>query len=144
MDDHRILLFHYKFAAAAFAHGKYEIALERLHPILHQGDKILRKDMEINARLLELLCLYESKAFDRMSYRLISFGRSVVKTKKATTLQLDTHKMLRALLQTYPEDNQTFLQQQLSSFREKAAQPRERMFLKYLNVIEWMESGSKA
>lgn len=143
MDDHRILLFHYKFAAAAFAHGKHEIALERLHPILHQGDKILRKDMEINARLLELLCLYESKAFDRMSYRLISFGRSVVKTKKATPLQLDTHKMLRALLQTYPEDNQIFLQQQLNSFRGKAAQPRERMFLKYLNVIEWMEAASK-
>jgi len=139
MDDHRILLFHYKFAAAAFAHGKYELALERLHPILYQGDKLLRKDMDINARLLELLCLYETSALDRMSYRLISFGRSVVKTQQATSLQLSTHKMLRALLQLYPEDSQSFLQQKLLTFREKAAQPREQMFLKYLDIIAWME-----
>ena len=95
--------------------------------------------MDINARLLELLCLYETSALDRMSYRLISFGRSVVKTQQATSLQLSTHKMLRALLQLYPEDSQSFLQQKLLTFREKAAQPREQMFLKYLDIIAWME-----
>lgn len=143
MDNHRILLFYYKFAAAAFGKGEYDIALQHLHPILHQGDQLLRKDMDINARLLELLCLYETATLDRMSYRLVSFGRSVGKSKKATALQLDTHKMIRSLVQTYPEDFSPFLEQQIKDFKVKAEQPRERMFLKYLNVIEWMEAKLK-
>ncbi len=142
MDDHRILLFHYKCAAAAFGNGAYEEAMAHLHPILHQGDKPLRKDMEINARLLELLCLVETQALDRMSYRLISFGRSVVKAKEVTPLQLQAHKMLRALLQVVPSELPTFFRKQLKIFRAGLEQPREQLFLKYLNWIEWLERKS--
>jgi hypothetical protein len=139
IDDHRLMLFYYKFAVAAFCFGKYEEALSHLHPILYQTDRLLRKEMEINARLLELLCLFETKAFDRMSYRLISLGRSISKSKIATPLQLLTHKLLRSLLQLYPEDYQSFLQEKISHFSASSEAPEERMFLKYLNVLEWME-----
>lgn len=139
MDDHRILLFYYKFAVAAFGNKAFEAAMEYLHPILHQGDKPLHKDMEINARLLELLCLYETEQLDRMSYRLVSFSRSVAKLKQATALQLETHKMLRALLQVGPNDSQAFLGSQLKVFQKGRKQTREQLFLKYLNVVEWLE-----
>ena len=139
MDAHRILLFLYKCAAAAFGHGAYEEAMEHLHPVLHQGDKPLRKDMEINARLLDLLCLFESLALDRMSYRLISFGRSVVKSEAVTPLQLQAHKMLRALLQVVPSDMPAFFRKQLKIFRAGLKQPREQLFLKYLNWVAWLE-----
>lgn len=139
MDEHRVLLFYYKFAAAAFGSGLFEEALEYLHPILHQGDKPLRKDLEINARLLELLCLYETLELDRMSYRLISFGRSAVKARDVTPLQRETHKMLRALIQLNPEDTPHFFKLQLKTFRKGLKEPRELLFLKCLNLVEWME-----
>lgn len=139
MDEHRILLFYYKFAAAAFGHGAYEEAMAYLHPILHQGDKPLRKDMEVNARLLELLCLYETQALDRMSYRLISFGRSIARAKGVTSLQIEAHKMLRALLQLYPNNTSSFFKKHLKIFKKAMENPREQLFLKYLNMVEWME-----
>lgn len=139
MDEHRVLLFYYKSAAAAFGSKAYEEALVYLHPILHQRDKPLRKDLEINARLLELLCLFETEEFDRMSYRLISFGRSVVKAKEVTPLQREAHKMLRALIQLTPEDTQRFFKSQLKTFKKGLKEPRELLFLKYLNLVEWME-----
>lgn len=140
IDDHRLMLFDYKFAIAAFGCGYFEEALTHLHAILYQTDRLLQKDMEINARLLELLCLYETKAFDRMSYRLVSFGRSVVKSKVVTSLQLQTHKMLRSLLQMYPSDHDEFLLERIKFFTESCELPEERMFLKYLDVLEWMKN----
>ena len=110
-----------------------------LHPILHQGDKPLRKDMEVNARLLELLCLYETQALDRMSYRLISFGRSIARAKGVTSLQIEAHKMLRALLQLYPNNTSSFFKKHLKIFKKAMENPREQLFLKYLNMVEWME-----
>lgn len=143
MDDHRILLFYYKFAAAAFGAGQYETALEHLHPILHQGTKNpLREDIEINARLLELLCLYELDQLDRMGYRLTSFSRSVLTNKQATTLQLATYRLLHHLLKNYATDQQPYLQKQHQFFQSKAALPQEKMFLKYLNVIEWLKRST--
>jgi len=139
IDDNRLQLFYYKFAAAAFAQQAYEQALAYLHPVLYQGEKILAKDMDSNARLLELLCLYESKAFDRMSYRLISFGRMMVKNPEMTILQRKTHKILRLLLQLLPHSTANFFRQQLADFKLHQHAPREQLFLKYLNVVEWME-----
>lgn len=143
MDNHRLMLFYYKFAVAAFQCGHFDAALEYLHPILHQGDKLLRKDMDINARLLELLCLYESGDTYRMGYRLVSFGRSVVKSHEATPLQLETRKMLRGLCNLPPGEARPFLQQQLAAFRAQQTAPREQLFLKYLDVVGWMERRSR-
>ncbi|MEZ4986823.1 MAG: hypothetical protein R2795_17595 [Saprospiraceae bacterium] len=99
--------------------------------------------MDINARLLELLCLYETKKqYDRMSYRLISFGRSVVKSHEASPLQLKTHKMLRALLQLHPNEDKHFFRQYTNAYKEMLGEPRERLFLKYLDVLGWLESKS--
>lgn len=139
MDSHRLLLFQYKFAIAAFQCGEVGAALDYLHPILYQGDKLLRKDLDINARLLELLCLYESGDFDRMGYRLVSFGRSVVKSTEVTPLQLETRKMLRGLINTPLADAPLFLQAQLPLFRSQMQAPREQLFIKYLDIIGWME-----
>jgi len=140
IDDHRLNLFDYKFAAAAFGCGQYEEALTHLHTILYQSDRLVQKDLEINARLLELLCLYESQALDRMSYRLVSFGRSVVKSKVVTTLQLQTHKLLRSLLQTYPGEYAPFLEERIKSFAASSELPEERLFLKNLDVLAWMKA----
>ncbi|MEZ4986822.1 MAG: hypothetical protein R2795_17590 [Saprospiraceae bacterium] len=43
MDNHRLMLFYYKFAIAAFQCNQWDEALGHLHPILYKGRKHYKK-----------------------------------------------------------------------------------------------------
>ena len=140
IDAHRVLLFNYKFATITFALKKYDRALDYLRPLLHHRENILRKEMDINARLLELMCLYETKTFDLMESRLAALGRSLSKVAKPARLQHATKHLMRDLIKVrHPEQEKALLEKHIAIFNAYKDQPREQLFLSYLDVLGWIE-----
>lgn len=137
MDQHRILLFDYKMAAIYFALGKYQDARTHLSQMLHYRQLILQRDMDINARLLELMCLYETQDYDFMHARITSLARSMGKETKSAPLQLATLTLLRDLYRAQHANQKQVFQKHAVHFQE-AQSMIDQIFLKYLDVNHWI------
>ncbi len=140
IDPHRLMLFYYKFAAIAFTLGKYDEALGHLHHILNFREHILRKEMEINARLLQLLCFYCSEDLQVLEYRLTSLNRSLSKSKVAGPIQRQSISMLRELLKATPDNRSTILTSYKQVFEQLEQEAKGRKNLKYLDIPTWIEA----
>ncbi|RMF04427.1 MAG: hypothetical protein D6772_00595 [Bacteroidetes bacterium] len=138
VDSHRVMLFEYKFAAIRFALGRYQAARAYLGKLLHYRKQILRHDIDINARLLELMCLYETREFDFMGSRLTSLARSMGKDKTATPLQKYTLTLLRELHRQQFQSPKEVLTPHATAYHREGIHPADQFFLKYLNVAAWI------
>lgn len=139
LDEHRLMLFQYKFACLAFAAGHYAEALDKLDGIL-DNRSFLREDLHYNSHLLELLCRFQLRQFALLDYRitalqrLLSKGRDVSQSlKKALTL-------LRQLTSKPASERPRILEKALSELNSLKEDPYENKALKYLDLISWIES----
>jgi tetratricopeptide (TPR) repeat protein len=138
VDSHRIMLLDYKFAAIRFALGRYQSARAYLSNLLHYRKQILRHDIDINARLLELMCLYETRELEFMGSRLTSLARSLGKDQTATPLQKHTLSMLRELHRAPPQETHAILVAYTPAYQQQDLHPADRIFLKYLDITAWI------
>lgn len=109
MDSHRVHLIYYKIAGLYFLQKKYNDALEYINKVVIVPIDYLRNDLEINARLLHILCNYELNNFDLIQdYLLPALEKSILKAKDSGNMQ----KAMVALVKKLIRQN-TFLQKKI-------------------------------
>lgn len=139
LDPHRVMLVEYKLAAFAFALRDYRLALVHLEPLLHHQDRILQYSMDVNARFMELICLFSLKEWDFMEARLASLARSMGKHAHISSLQKKLYALLRELhrnpLKPYDEVTAPFI----ADFESEEMTALDRYFLRYLRVDVWLK-----
>ncbi|MBE2208727.1 MAG: hypothetical protein IAE84_14140 [Saprospiraceae bacterium] len=140
IDPHRVMLVEYKLAAFAFAQRDYRPALAHLEPLLHHQDRILQYSMDLNARFMELMCLYSLKEWDFMEARLNSLARSMGKHKHISELQKKLYALLRELHRSPLRPPAQVAAPLLTNFERTEMTALDRYFLKYLHVEVWLRS----
>lgn len=140
-DDNRLMLLHYKIAALYFTAGRYEEALDHLNHILNFRENILREDLDIATRLLQLLCFFATEAYFLMEYRLKSLSRSMGKAKEVTESQRLSLSLLKDLLKAAPLDRPAVLTDYQEQFTALKQKPSERKNLCYLDIPAWITAA---
>lgn len=140
LDDHRTMLFYYKFAYFKFAQGDYQGALDELDEILQSRTNFLREDIHYNAHLLELLCRYQLEQFMLLDYRLTALQRLLNKGCEVSRLQRIGATMLRRSLGRPTAERRLILQQFLPELQQLREDPYECKSLKYLDLAAWVEA----
>lgn len=140
LDDHRLMLFYYKFAYFKFALGDYQGALDELDDILQTRTNFLREDIHYNAHLLELLCRYHLEQFVLLDYRLTALQRLINKGRDVSRLHRIGLSILRRILGRPAAERNAILQQFLPDLLSLQHDPIERKSLKYLDLATWVES----
>ncbi len=140
MDSHRVHLFYYKIAGLYFIQKKYNEALEYINKVVIIPIDYLRNDLEINARLLHILCNYELNNFDLINdYLLPALEKSILKAKDSGNIQKAMVQLLKKLIR-----QNTFLQKKsiedfylnLPNISNDDYATKE---MAYFNVTKWLQ-----
>ena len=115
IDQHRILVLHYKMALFYFACQNYSACIDYAQKIINEAID-LRYDLQGNARLLHLLAHYEEGNYDLMQYLSKSVQRFLSKDKQLSPMETEAFRVLRAT----PRLTKSSLKQQLLQFMEES------------------------
>lgn len=138
-DVHRILLFYFKFAYLHFSKGQYEEALVYLNEIIHLKTAHLRDDLLHNARVLHLLCHYESGNYELLEYLTSGVKRLFEKA-------IDLSPMLDQTVDFLAQLSDMPLAERAAAtiaFRRKIEQASasvyEKKAINYLDIPAWLD-----
>ncbi|MGB3548237.1 MAG: hypothetical protein WBA17_14785, partial [Saprospiraceae bacterium] len=138
IDSHRQLQFTFKYAAIDFALGQWEDSLTHVNTILDTRGGILRDDLLINTRLLELICHYELSNFLLLDHFLTNFARLLRRSTETAEVHRRTATLLRSLLRDEgPAAKQREFADYFSELQELSADPFEQKALRYLDLRSW-------
>lgn len=140
LPNHRLNLFRYKFAAIDFANQEYDVALDQLSEILNSQIGLLREDLLINTRFLQIFCYLETKDFYLADYALTNLSRMIRRNKYAGQIHTTTITSIRKALREEPSQwPQVFieLEQQLTPVQKD---PYEAKSLRFLDILSWARS----
>ncbi|WP_157974506.1 hypothetical protein [Lewinella sp. IMCC34183] len=137
--EHRWGLFLFKFAAACFVLRKYEEALDYLNDIINMKSGVLREDLQLNARLLHLLCHYELGNRALVDYHLTNFARQMRKSTDTARIHRLATASLRKLIKLVESEHREVFVDLDEKLRATAARdPYEHKALLYLDLTQWV------
>lgn len=142
-DIHRILLFYFKFAYLYFAKSKYNKALEYLNEVIMLQHGRLREDLHHNARLLQLICHFELRNYDLLSYLASSVKRAFGQAKDVSQMQRLTLDFIRKLVNLSPSEHREAFEDFQAKTAHLADSPYERKALLYLDIPAWVQKHLK-
>lgn len=138
VDQHRILVFNYKFASLYVGNGEYEKAIDYLLRIIN-GPVELRVDLQSYARLMLLICHYELDNFEILDSLARSAHRFMARMKNLTVVE---QAMFQFLKNSYP--TRTEIKKALKHFLEQIKHLEKNRYetraFAYLDIISWVES----
>jgi hypothetical protein len=140
VDQHRIVVFNYKFASLYFGSGDYDTCIDYLQKIIH-NDIGLRYDLQCYARLMHLLAHYEKGNYDIMEHLTKSVYRFMAKMKNLTVVEEAMFRFLKHSLGVVaPNKLQPELEKFLNTIKHLEKNRFETRSFAYLDIISWVES----
>lgn len=138
-DVHRTLLFYFKFAYLFFCLRQFEKALEYLNQIIHLKSGHLRDDLQINARILHLICHYELGNYDMLDYLTPPVKRLLDNSADVSQLPKLTLCFLEKLSRLAPLEHAEAFAAFRNELKKVTEEPFERKSLNYLDIPAWVE-----
>lgn len=139
VDEHRILVFNYKFASLYFGSGNYSACIDYLQKIIHTNFG-LRYDLQCYARLMHLMAHYETGNSDIIEHLTKSVYRFMAKMKNLTVVEEAMFRFLRHSLTVPKQKLQAEMERFLETVRHLEKNRYETRSFAYLDVISWVES----
>ncbi len=140
MDRHRVMLFQYKFAYLHFAAGQYDAALDDVNEILIHSTGFLRDDIQLNARLLQLICHYELNNLALFDYLLPALQRLVSRSAETSQIHHEALQLLRKLGRTPHAERIPLLLEAKENLQQLREDSHERKALKYFDLGIWIDN----
>ena len=121
--------------------GDFINAIEYINLILNSSLIYFRRDIEYNARLLNLIIHYELKNFDYLEYLIVSTYRYLYKRKKIFMLETFVISFIRRLPGVNSNkdllENFEILRKELKSIYKK---PHEKNIFLHFDYLHWVNS----
>lgn len=138
VDQHRILVFNYKFASLYFGNRQYDKAIDYLQQIIN-GPVDLRIDLQSYARLMHLMCHYELGNYEILDSLVKAVHRFMLRMKNLTLVE---EVMFRFLKKNYqnPQQIKEALKEFLDQIKDLEKNRFETRAFAYLDIISWVES----
>lgn len=140
LDDHRIMVFYFKFAWIYLGANKTDKAIGYLNRIIHNELNNLREDIQNYARILMLICHYESGNVDILQYLINTYNSYFQRKKEINTflkLSMDMFSEIKSKGSSYHID---IIKEYYNHFKAIESDPYERRALDYVDVLSWLES----
>jgi len=140
LDDHRIMVFYYKFAWLYLGAGKVNKSIDYLNRIINNELNKLRVDLQNYSRVLQLICHYELGNFDILQYLLNTHSNYFNRQQSLNTFLKLAMNMFHELRMKGISDHKSVFEQYLNEFKKIGRTRYKRRALVYLDIISWLES----
>jgi len=124
--------------------GDFSTAIKYINLLLNNPLITTRRDIEYNARMLNLIIHYELKNFDYLEYLIISTYRFLYKRKKIFKLETFVINFIRRLAKIESNsdliESFVILQKELKSIYKK---PHEKNIFLYFDYLDWVNKKIK-
>jgi hypothetical protein len=139
IDQHRVMVLHYKIATLYFGSGDYSTCIDYLHKIINNNNDI-RFDLQCYARVLHLLAHYELGNHELMDSLTKSVYRFMAKKKNHTKVEEEMFAFLRHSFTLSRHQIKPALVQLLQKIKGFEKNRFETRTFAYLDIISWVES----
>ncbi len=139
IDEHRVMVFNYKFASLHFGNGNYELCIDYLQKIINENTEV-KSDMQSYARLMHLMAHYEIGNYELIEYLAKSVYRFMSKKDNLTLVEEEMFKFLRKSFHVTRINMQNELELFLSKIKQLEKSRYETRTFAYLDIISWLEA----
>lgn len=143
LPDHRVNLFRYKLAAVDVARKDYEGAQDRILKIMNSQINLLREDLLINTRMLQIICYVELEELSAADYAVTNLSRIIRRNKFAGEVHRLTLTALRQLLREGLTEKAAIYDRLQEQLEVVANIPYEAKCLRFLDLRLWLKTASR-
>ena len=140
LDDHRIMVFYFKFAWIYLGAGRPDRSIYFLNRVINNELNKLREDIQNYARILMLICHYESGNIDILQYLISTYAAYFKRKTVSNDFIITATKMFSDLKSKAPLEHKNIFTNYHPYFLSIKEDPYERRALDYLDVLSWIES----
>lgn len=140
LDAHHKMIFYYKFASMQFGAGNNKACIFYLDKIISNKSLSMREDLQVFARVLNLVAHYEAGLDYHMDSLLKSTYKFLIKINDLYEVQKEMIKFIKGLQYIYPQDLKNAFIELHKTLKTYEDHPYERRAFLYLDIISWLES----
>jgi len=143
LDDHRVLVFYYKFAWIYLGAENYSKAIFYLNKIINNELKYLREDLQNYTRILQLICHYELRNFDVLKYLIHTYSNYFDRKDSINKFLALGMRMFELLESKGELEHKEIFKTYLKDFKLLSADPYEKRALVYIDIVSWLDGKIK-
>ncbi len=143
LDQHRVMVFYFKFAWIYFGYGNISKALSYLDKIINNELHNLREDLQDYARIMKLLCHYELGNIDLLQYLINTYSNYFNRKKSLNDFLEQAMNFFTTLRSEGLLEHKKIIKEYYLIFSEMNKTPYERRAFIYLDILSWLESKIK-
>lgn len=140
LDIHHRMLLYYKIACLYFGNGDYDACMSYLKRIISTRDPLIRRDLQCYARILNLICSYESGSDYNIDYQIRAVYVFLDKMNDLQQVQKEMMHFLKRLNSVYASDLKEAFRKLYETIKPYEHHPYERRTFYYLDVLSWLQS----
>ena len=140
LDEHHKMIFYYKFASMQFGAGNNKACIFYLDKIISNKSLSMREDLQVFARVLNLVAHYEAGLDYHMESLLKSTYKFLLKINDLYEVQKEMIKFIKGLQDIYPHDLKDAFIALHKTLKTYEDHPYERRAFLYLDIISWLQS----
>lgn len=140
LDDHRIMVFYFKFAWIYLGAGRPDRSIYFLNRIINNELNKLREDIQNYARILMLICHYESGNIDILQYLISTYSAYFKRKTVSNDFIINVTGMFTELKSKAPMEHKQILLRYHPYFLSIKKDPYEHRTLDYVDILSWIES----
>ena len=140
LDIHHRMLLYYKIACLYFGNGDYDACMNYLKRIISTRDPLIRRDLQCYARILNLICSYESGSDYNIDYQIRAVYVFLDKMNDLQQVQKEMMHFLKRLNSVYASDLKEAFRKLYETLKPYEHHPYERRTFYYLDVLSWLQS----
>lgn len=140
LNVHHKMVIYYKIACLYFGDGNYAKCMEYLARITSTKDPQIRRDLQVFARILNLIASYEAGIDYNLDYQIRSVYSFLVKMNDMGPVQKEMLQFLKKLNSIYADDVKDELKVLYGRLKPFEERTFERRAFYYLDILSWLES----
>ena len=134
-----VIVFYYNMAVVYFSLKKYDRSLDHFNYIIDTASKNIRKDIQQNAKLFQIVIHYEMENYNLIQTLIYNFKRSLKKTDRLSEFEKITLDLFSKLIDTPDKRSKTKL---LLNAKEKLS-GLSKTHQGVFEIISWIDSKIK-
>ena len=140
LDNHYIVLLHYKIACLYFGMGKNKLCIAYLQKIIRSKNLSSAEDLQCFARILNLIAHYECGLDYDLERQFVDTYKFLLKMENLQEVQKVFLTSIRDLSDVFPHEIKNEFKKIHKKLKTFENHPYEKRAFLYLDILSWLES----
>lgn len=139
LDEYKVMILYYKIACCYFGDRQPDRSLDYLNKIINSPSRVLREDILLYARILAMVCYYETDNDVTINYFINTINRQLTVLENPDQLSIETIAFFKKLNRAIPRDKPNLFKHFQIRLIELKTFPEERRAFILLNLLGWVK-----